>query len=67
VRAWLPGERDREKRRQPSPLEPFRDYAAQRLGDDPHLDATVLLRGRRPLGFERSYPTLTRELRRLGL
>jgi transposase len=61
------GERDRESRRQPSPLEPLREYIAQRLGDDPHLDATVLLRELRPLGFDRSYPTLTRELRRLGL
>jgi transposase len=67
VRAWLRGERDREGRRQPGPLEPFRAYIAQRLGDDPHLDATVLLRELRPLGFERSYPTLTRELRRLEL
>lgn len=67
VRAWLRGERDRERRRVLSPLEPFRGYIAQRLGDDPHLDATVLLRELVPLGFERSYPTLTRELRRLGL
>jgi transposase len=67
VRAWLAGERVREARRQPSPLEPFRGYIVQRLGDDPHLDATVLLRELRPLGFERSYPTLTRELRRLEL
>jgi transposase len=67
VRAWLRGEREREACRQPSPLEPFRAYIAQRLADDPHLDATVLLRELRPLGFERSYPTLTRELRRLGL
>jgi hypothetical protein len=42
-------------------------YRGQHLGDDPHLDATVLLRELRPLGFDRSYPTLTRELRRLGL
>jgi transposase len=67
VRAWLRGERDRERRRGPSPLEPFRGYVAQRLSDDPHLDATVLLRELRHLGFERSYPTLTRELRRLEL
>ncbi len=31
------------------------------------MDATVLLRELRVLGFDRSYPTLTRELRRLGL
>lgn len=67
VRAWLRGDRDREARPGPGPLEPFRSYIAQRLGDDPHLDATVLLRELRPLGFERSYPTLTRELRRLEL
>ena len=67
VRAWLRGERDREARRKASPLEPYRAYIERRLGDDPHLDATVLLRELRPLGFDRSYPTLTRELRRLGL
>lgn len=67
VRAWLRGERRREARRKPSPLEPYRAYLAQRLADDPHLDATVLLRELRALGFERSYPTLTRELRRLAL
>src|SRR5205809_674238 len=67
VRAWLRGGRGRETRREPSPLEPFRAYIARRLADDPHLDATVLLRELRPLGFARSYQTLTRELRRLGL
>ena len=67
VRAWLRGERDREARQRAGPLEPFRGYVAQRLGDDPHLDATVLLRELRGLGFEQSYPTLTRELRRLEL
>ena len=67
VRAWLRGERSREGRRRPSPLAPYRAYVERRLGDDPHLDATVLLRELRPLGFERSYPTLTPELRRLEL
>jgi len=66
VRAWLAGERE-PRPRAASVLEPFRAYIARRLGDDPHLDATVLLRELRPLGFERSYPTLTRELRRLEL
>lgn len=66
VRAWLAGER-RRRPAAPSVLEPYRAYLTQRLADDPHLDATVLLRELRPLGFERSYPTLTRELRRLGL
>ncbi len=67
VRAWLRGERDRERRRAPGPLEPYRAYVAQRLGDDPHLEASALLRELRSLGFDRSYPTLTRELRRLEL
>jgi transposase len=66
VRAWLAGERARRER-PASVLEPYRAYVERRLGDDPHLDATVLLRELRPLGFARSYPTLTRELRRLGL
>ena len=66
VRAWLAGERERRPR-PPSVLEPFRAYIERRLGDDPHLDATVLLRELRPLGFARSYQTLTRELRRLEL
>ena len=58
------------QRRQPSALEPYRAYIAARLEvatGDPHLDASVLLRELRPLGFERSYATLTRELRRLAL
>jgi len=67
VRAWLRGEREGESRGRPSVLEPYREYVVRRFEDDPHLDATVLLRELRPLGFDRSYPTLTRELRRLGL
>ena len=66
VRAWLRGERGRRPRAS-SVLEPYRAYIERRLGDDPHLDATVLLRELRPLGFARSYPTLTRELRRREL
>ena len=66
VRAWLRGERGRRPR-PPSVLEPYRAYIERRLHDDPHLDATVLLRELRQLGFGRSYPTLTRELRRLEL
>ncbi len=66
VRAWLVDER-RRRPRAASVLEPYRGYIERRLGDDPHLDATVLLRELRELGFDRSYPTLTRELRRLGL
>src|SRR4051812_16180490 len=67
VRAWLGGQRER---RAPTSSVLERAYIEQRLAvetGDPHLDATVLLRELRGLGFARSYPTLTRELQRLGL
>ncbi|MDE3129882.1 MAG: IS21 family transposase [Acidobacteriota bacterium] len=67
IRAWLAAGEQRRRPRVPSVLEPYRAYVERRLADDPHLDATVLLRELRPLGFERSYQTLTRELRRLEL
>jgi transposase len=67
IRTWLAQGEQRRRPRAASVLEPFRAYVERRLGDDPHLDATVLLRELRPLGFERSYQTLTRELRRLEL
>jgi transposase len=68
VRRYLKGEGGLQ-RRQPSPscLEPWRCYIQARLVDDPHLDATVLFRELVDAGFERSYPTLVRELRRLEL
>jgi transposase len=61
--------RPRGERREPvaSCLEPFRAYIEARFGDDPHVEATVLLRELVDAGFERSYPTLVRELRRLEL
>jgi transposase len=67
IRAWLAAGEQRRRPQAASVLEPFRAYVERRLADDPHLDATVLLRELRPLGFERSYQTLTRELRRLEL
>ncbi len=67
IRVWLEQGEQRRRPRAPSVLEPFRGFIERRLADDPHLDATVLLRELRPLGFTRSYQTLTRELRRLGL
>jgi transposase len=67
IRAWLAAGEQRHRPRAPSVLEPHRAYVERRLADDPHLDATALLRELRPLGFARSYQTLTRELRRLGL
>jgi len=68
IRKYLAGRGARQQRRPaPSCLEPFRDYVAARLVEDPHLEATVLHRELVAAGFDRSYPTLVRELRRLGL
>ena len=55
--------------RQPAPscLEPFRGYITARFVDDPHLPAVTLLDELADAGFDRSYPTLVRELRRLEL
>jgi transposase len=55
------------RERAPSCLEPFRCYLEARFVDDPHVDATVLHRELVDAGFDRSYPTLVRELRRLEL
>ncbi len=48
-------------------LEPFRSYLAARFEDDAHVLASALHVELVALGFDRSYPTLVRELRRLGL
>jgi len=48
-------------------LEPFRAYLAARFEDDAHVLASTLHEELVGLGFDRSYPTLVRELRRLGL
>lgn len=66
IRRYLRGERP-TRGKAPSVLEPYRDYIAARFCDDPHLLATVLHDELGALGFERSYPTLVRELRRLEL
>jgi len=66
IRAYLNGKRPKRKR-PPSCLEPFRDYLVARFADDPHVLATTLHRELKGLGFERSYQTLVRELRRLQL
>ena len=68
IRKYLAGQGARQQRRPaPSCLDPFRDYVAARFVDDPHLEATVLHRELVDAGFDRSYPTLVRELRRLEL
>jgi transposase len=48
-------------------LEPLREYLVARFVDDAHVDGTVVYREAVGLGFERSYVTFVRELRRLGL
>lgn len=42
---------------------PFVDYCRARLVEDPHLWAETLLDEIRPLGFDQSYATFTRQLR----
>jgi transposase len=66
VRKYLAAPR---QAREPAPscLEPFREYLVARFADDAHVDGTVLFREVCGLGFERSYVTFVRELRRLGL
>lgn len=66
VSKYLEGPRP-VRERVPSCLEPFRGYIEARFVDDPHLEATVLFRELVEAGFDRSYPTLVRELRRLEL
>ncbi|MDQ2897424.1 MAG: IS21 family transposase [Actinomycetota bacterium] len=66
VRKYLTvGEVVRE--RAASCLEPWRGYIAARFVDDPHLPAVTLLDELAAAGFQRSYPTLVRELRRTEL
>lgn len=66
VRAYLRDDR-RKRERPPSCLQPYRDYLSARFADDHHVLASVLFRELTGLGFERSYPTMVRELRRLEL
>ena len=51
----------------PSCLEPFRAYLEARFEDDVHVLGSVLYEELVDLGFGRSYPTLVREIRNLGL
>jgi transposase len=67
IRKYLTGPAAARRERAPSCLEPFRDYLVARLAEDPHVDGSVLFRELAAVGFDRSYPTLVRELRRLQL
>lgn len=69
IRAYLDG-REPGVRKQPAGPDPFgrfEAYCAQRLKDDPHLWAMTLFDELLDLGYDRSYPTLTRQLRDRGL
>jgi transposase len=68
VRKYLTAGKDGPVRvRAASCLEPWRAYIAARFVDDPHLPAVSLLEELTAAGFDRSYPTLVRELRRTEL
>jgi len=66
IRAYLNGGRVAGQRvsSEPDPFEPFAGYCAQRLKDDPHVWATTLFDEVVRLGFDRSYPSFTCDLRR---
>jgi transposase len=65
IRAYLAGQRQPgiRQRGKPDAFEAFVDYVTARLSEDPHLWAVTLLDELVKLGFEGSYPTLTRQIR----
>jgi transposase len=67
IRKYLAAGGEPSRARAVSCLEPWRAYIAARFVEDPHLPAVTLLDELTAAGFDRSYPTLVRELRRTGL
>ena len=68
VRAYLNGrEAGVRERELPDPFERFAAYVGQRLTEDPHLWASTLYDELIELGYDRSYPTMTRQVRARGL
>jgi transposase len=65
IRAYLNGERVAGVRKPvgEEPFEPFVDYVRERLKEDPHLWAVTLFDEVVALGYDRSYPTFTRQIR----
>lgn len=65
IRAYLAGDRVADVRRAGGvdPFDAFVDYCRERLVEDPHLWALTLFDEVVALGFDRSYPTFTRQLR----
>ena len=54
------------RRSEPDRFGVFARYCRERLVDDPHLSATTLFDDVLELGYDRSYPTFTRQLRARG-
>lgn len=69
IRAYLSGARvaGQRRRAEPDPFEPFTGYCRERLREDPHVWASTLFDELLELGYDRSYPTFTRQLRARGL
>ena len=69
IRAYLKNERVAGARKPAGedPFEPFVDYVRERLREDPHLWAVTLFDEVTGLGYDRSYPTFTRQIRARGL
>ena len=68
IRAYLRGDRQPGVRARPA-ADPFgrvAAYCAARLAEDPHLWATTLFDEVADLGYDRSYPAFTRQLRLRG-
>ncbi len=66
AKRYVVGEAKPGARRRPAvegPFERFAEYARLRLADDPHLWASTLHDELVELGYDGSYPTLTRALR----
>jgi len=69
IRAYLAGERTAGIRvlSEPDPFDRFVTYCGERLREDPHLWASALFDEVLALGYDRSYPTFTRQLRTRAL
>lgn len=69
IRAYLAGERVAGERKPAGTdhFEPYIDYVRARLSEDPHLWALTLFDEVVGLGYDRSYPTFTRQIRTRGL
>ena len=69
IRAYLAGGGVAGERKpaEEDPFEPFVDYVRARLTEDPHLWAVTLFDEVTGLGYDRSYPTFTRQIRTRSL